>query len=78
MLKKRFYTSNYETERPLPIRRSKKRINERWIRWKFYDIIFRILTETVFLLIRYGSEDKKAKRTKKWVVKQRLKKSSDD
>ena len=28
-VEKRFYTSNYETERPLPIRRSKKGINER-------------------------------------------------
>ena len=27
-------TSNYEGKRTLPIRRNKKRTNERWIRWQ--------------------------------------------
>ena len=40
-IKKRFDASNYEVNRPLPIRRNKKSnwINERWIRRKIMSLL---------------------------------------
>ena len=40
-IEKRHDTSNYETERSLPIGKKNDWINERWIKWKKYSRICR-------------------------------------
>ena len=70
----RFDTSNYELDRPLPKGKNKEVIglmkNElgRKIMRKF----FRLKAKTCSYLIDDGSEDKKAKGTKKCVIKKNL------
>ena len=67
----RFETWNYKPHRPLPKGKNKKSNwnNERWIRWKNHDKICWIKSRN---LIDDGSEDKKAKGAKKFVVKWKL------
>ena len=76
----RFDTSNYELEcnsigRTLPKGKKQKSnwINERWIRWKNHNKICWTKSKTYSYLIDDGSEDKKAKHTKKCVLKRKLK-----
>ena len=68
---KRFDTSNYEVDRPLP-----KGINKKVIGWMKDGLGEKIITEFVALrpkacsyLIDDGNEYKKAKETKKYVIK---------
>ena len=67
----RFDTSNYEWDRPLPKGKKLKSycINERWIRWKTHDKICWI----TYVYLDDGREDKKAKGTKKCVIKRKRK-----
>ena len=74
-VEKRFDTSNYETNRPLP---SGKYKNVIW--WMNNKIGGKIMTEFVALrtktcsyLMDHGNSDKKSKRTKKMLQKGRLK-----
>ena len=67
---KRFDASNYEVNRPLLIGNNKKMINERWIRRKDSD---RICCFKAKHLTDGYKEDKKAKVTKKCVIKRRFK-----
>ena len=68
-VEKTFDTSNYEVDRPLPIGKNKKVIG-----LMKDELGGKIMTEFVALAPKtYCEEDKKAKRTKKSVIKQRLK-----
>ena len=71
----RFDTSNYETERPLPTGKNKKVIGSMKdeLRGKIMTEFPELRPKTYFYLIDYGSGEKKATGTKKWVIKQRIK-----
>ena len=71
----RFDTSSYELDRPLTKGKNKKSnwINERRIRWKYYEKICWTKSKTYSYLIDDSSEDKKTKDTKMCVVKRKLK-----
>ena len=71
----RFDTSNYETERPLPTGKNKKVIRSMKdeLRGKMMTEFAELRPKTYFYLIDYGSGDKKATGTKKWVIKRRIK-----
>ena len=75
MLKKRFDTSNYECDRPLPTGRNKKVIE-----LMKDELGGRVITDFVALrpktysyLTDYCKEDKKAKETKKCMIKKMIK-----
>ena len=71
----RFDTSNFELNRPSPKGKHKKRnwINERWIRGKHHDKFVGLRAKTYTYLRDHSIEDKKAKGTKKGVIKRKLK-----
>ena len=74
-LETRFDTSNYELNRPSPKGKHKKSnwMNERWIGWKHHDKFVGLRVKTYTYLRDHSSEDKKAKGTKKCVIKRKLK-----
>ena len=71
----RFDTSNYELDRPLPKRKSKKIIGlmKDELGGKIMKQFVGLRAKTYSYLIDDGSEDKKAKGTKKCVIKGKLK-----
>ena len=70
-----FHTSNYELDRPLPKGENKKVIGlmKGEIGGKIMTKFVRLRAKTYCYLIDDGSEDKKAKGTKKCVIKRKLK-----
>ena len=71
----RFDTSNYELDRPLPKGKNKKVIGlmKDELGGKLMTKFVGVRTKTYSYLISDGSEDKKAKGTKKCVIKRKLK-----
>ena len=71
----RFETSNYELDKPLPKGKNKKVIGlmKDELGGKFMTKFLRLRAKTYSYLIDDGSEDKKAKGTKKCVIKRKLK-----
>ena len=71
----RFVTSNYELERPLPKGKNKKVIGSTkdQLGGKIRKKIVRLRAKTYSYVIDDGSEDEKAKGTKKCVIKRKLK-----
>ena len=71
----RFDTSNYELERPLPKGKNKKVIGSTkdQLGGKIRKKIVRLRAKTYSYVIDDGSEDEKAKGTKKCVIKRKLK-----
>ena len=74
-IEKRFDTSNYEASRPLPTRKNKKVIGLRKdeLRDKIITEYVTLKPKTYSYLTDDGKEDKKAKRTKKCVIKRMIK-----
>ena len=74
-LKKRFNTSNYEINRPLPTGKNKKVIGfmKDELGGKIMTEFFALRPKTYSYLTDGCKEDKKAKETKKCVTKRRLK-----
>ena len=75
MLKKRFDTSNYEVNRPLPAGKNKKLIGlmKDELGGKIITEFVTLRSKTCSYLTDDCGEDKKAKGTKKCVIKRRLK-----
>ena len=71
----RFDTSNYEVNRPLPMRRNKKVIGlmKDELGGKIITEFVTLRPKTYSYLTDDGKEDKKAKGTKKWVIKKMIK-----
>ena len=71
----RFDTSNYELDRPLPKRKSKKVIGltKDELGWEIMVKFVGLRAKTYSYVINDGSEDKKAKGTKKCVIERKLK-----
>ena len=74
-LEKRFDTSNYGVERPLPTGKNKKVIElmREEVGGKIMTEFVALRPKTYSYLMDIGNRDKKAKETKKSVIKQRLK-----
>ena len=74
-VEKRFDTSNYEINRPLPIGKNKKVIGlmKDELGGKIMTDLVALRSKTYSYLTGHCKEDKKAKGTKKCVIKQRLK-----
>ena len=72
-IEKRHDTSNYETERSLPIGKKNDWINERWIKWKSIAEFVGLRPKTYSYLRDDASRDKKANETKISMSKWRLK-----
>ena len=74
-VEKRFDTSNYEVNRPLPARKNKKVIGlmKDELGGKIMTELFALRPKTYSYLTDDCEEDKKAKETKKCVIKRRLK-----
>ena len=70
----RFDTSNYELDRPLPKAKNKKIIGlmKNELGGKIMTTLVGLRAKTYSYLIDDGSEDKKAKATKKCVIKRKL------
>ena len=71
----RFDTSNYEVKRPLPIRKNKKVIGltKDELGGKIFTEFVTLRPKTYSYLTDDSKEDKKAKGTKKWVIKKKIK-----
>ena len=74
-VEKRFYTSNYEVNRPLPIAKNKKVIGlmKDELGGKIITEFITLRPKTYSYLADDGKEDKKAKGTKKCVIKRMIK-----
>ena len=69
----RFYSSNYELDRPLPKRKKEIGLMKDGLGRKIMSKFVRLRTKTYSYLIDGGSEDKKAKDAKECVIKRKLK-----
>ena len=74
-VEKRFHTSHYEVNRPLPTRKNKKLIGmmEDQIGGKIMTEFAALWPKAYSYLMDDGNSNKKAKRTKTCVIKRRLK-----
>ena len=71
----RFDSSNYEIDRPLPIRKKCESdlINGRWIRWKNYEKFVGLRAKAYSYIKDNNDKDKKSKGTKSCVIKRKHK-----
>ena len=69
----RFDSSNYEIDRPLPVRKKYEGdlINGRWIRWKNYEKFVGLRAKTYSYLKDNNDKDKKSKGRKSCVIKRK-------
>ena len=69
-VEKRFDTSNFETDKPLPKEKNKKLDNELWIRRTNHERTSWINSKKTYSYLKENNDaNKKAKGTKKWPVK---------